>query len=185
MLSALGLFALSLSQVTAAEFSASTANLSHDSHVSIVPDFDHSVAHFDKDKSIFNQVSYEETVHAQAEMLVTLEALAKEVTKLQLDLAHIETLIYGNSNDAHDNMDDVLDNREDGGFNRHTYAGMAERTHILQDKCYYNQHQIDDNRHALWLYCQQFAFAPDMVGACGSVLSCKDTQLPYRYSFHH
>ena len=50
--------------------------------MSIVPDFDHSVANFDTEKSIFNQVSYEETVHAQAEMLVTLEALAKEVTKL-------------------------------------------------------------------------------------------------------
>jgi len=68
--------------VTAAEFSASTANLSQNSLLSIVPDFDHAVANFDKDKNIFNQQSYEETVHAQAEMLVTLEALAKEVTKL-------------------------------------------------------------------------------------------------------
>jgi hypothetical protein len=35
----------------------------------------------------------------------------------------------------------------------------------------------------LILYCQQFAFAPEMVGACAHILTCRDTQLHYRFAF--
>ena len=33
------------------------------------------------------------------------------------------------------------------------------------------------------LYCQQFAFAAEMVGPCARILSCKDTELDYRWTY--
>mmetsp|Transcript_40322 Transcript_40322/g.52800 ORF Transcript_40322/g.52800 Transcript_40322/m.52800 type:complete len:95 (+) Transcript_40322:527-811(+) len=59
---------------------------------------------------------------------------------------------------------------------------MAKRT-MLQDECQYMQHEIDDNRDALVLYCQQFAFAPDMVGPCSRLLTCNEKGLYMKYHF--
>ena len=61
-------------------------------------------------------------------------------------------------------------------------AAWASIDH-LQEKCQYSQHDLDDNRQALVLYCQQFAFAPDMVPACKEILSCNATELHYDYAF--
>lgn len=36
----------------------------------------------------------------------------------------------------------------------------------------------------LLLYCQQFAFAPEMVPACAPLLSCQEKELHYGYSFN-
>ena len=35
--------------------------------------------------------------------------------------------------------------------------------------------QLDENRDALVLWCQQFAFAPEMNQACSSILTCRET----------
>lgn len=40
------------------------------------------------------------------------------------------------------------------------------------------------NRDALRLYCQQFAFAPEMVGPCAELLTCAETELYYEYGFN-
>lgn len=53
----------------------------------------------------------------------------------------------------------------------------------LQGQCQYAQHDLDDNKQALILYCQQFAFAPEMVPACAGILTCGETQLHYDYGF--
>lgn len=44
---------------------------------------------------------------------------------------------------------------------------------MLLDDCSFNQHEMDDNRDALVLFCQQFAFAPDMAGPCASLITCR------------
>ena len=54
---------------------------------------------------------------------------------------------------------------------------------MLLDDCAYNQHELDDNRDALVLYCQQFAFAPDMVGPCAQLITCRDKLVHFQYSF--
>ncbi len=42
--------------------------------------------------------------------MVTLEGLSKALTSVQLDVAHIEDVVYGQSNDVHDNMEEMMGN---------------------------------------------------------------------------
>lgn len=42
---------------------------------------------------------------------------------------------------------------------------------------------LDEDLAALVLYCQQFAWAPEMVGQCAEILVCGGRQLPYRTMF--
>ena len=44
--------------------------------------------------------------------MVSLEGLSKVLQSLQLDVAHIEDVVYGQSNDVHDNMEDVTGNSD-------------------------------------------------------------------------
>ena len=88
-----------------------------------MPDFDYAVAHFNTDKDIFNQMSYEETVEAQADMLITLEALRKSVQHINLEMADIELKIYGNSKDTFDNSKEIEENSANVN-QRHTLIGL-------------------------------------------------------------
>ena len=49
---------------------------------------------------------------------------------------------------------------------------QQNRVSRLQRQCRRCQNALDEDRDALVLYCQQFAFASDMVGACADVLTC-------------
>ena len=42
------------------------------------------------------------------------------------------------------------------------------------------QARLDEDRDFLVLYCQQYAFSADMVGACADILTCAGTHLAYR-----
>lgn len=53
----------------------------------------------------------------------------------------------------------------------------------IQDYCMYAEHDLFEARNMLVLYCQQFAFAPQMVEQCAALLSCKQRQIPYSYHF--
>ena len=64
-----------------------------------------------------------------------------------------------------------------------TFDAYASRVTNMLDACHDADHLIDENRNALVLYCQQFAFAPEMPGPCASLLTCYDRHLPYRYNF--
>ena len=50
----------------------------------------------------------------------------------------------------------------------------------LQEDARYAEYVLGINRDAVKLYCQQFAYAPEMNYACAEVLSCKDRNLAYR-----
>ena len=47
----------------------------------------------------------------------------------------------------------------------------------MQESCRFIESQLIENRDELRLFCQQFAYAPEMVEACGKVLICRDTEL--------
>ena len=72
-----------------------------------IPDWYSANANFSTSNPVFSQKAYEETVGAQADMLITLEALRKDITKIMMEMADIEVYIYGNSQDVHDNKDGV------------------------------------------------------------------------------
>ena len=87
-------------------------------------------------------------------MLVTLEALRKELNEVAKEMADIEVYIYGNSKDVHDNYGDIDSNGNSTQGNRHTLQGMISRVSDLTDQCRHNQHALDEKRTALILYCQ-------------------------------
>ena len=70
-------------------------------------------------------------------MLITLEALRKDVNEIAKEMADIEVYIYGNSKDIHDNYGEVDANGNVITGNRHTLQGMIDRVSGLQDKCRY------------------------------------------------
>ena len=41
----------------------------------------------------------------------------------------------------------------------------------------HSEHDLKQNRAALTLYCQQFAFATEMVAPCEAILVDRDTEL--------
>ena len=103
-----------------------------------MPEWNHAVNNFSVKKPVFSQESYEETVGAQADMLITLEALRNDVNEIAKSMADIEVYIYGNSKDIHDNFDDTGVTKDGIGANRHTMQGMMDRVRGLQDECRYN-----------------------------------------------
>ncbi len=143
-------------------------------------DFNKQVSTFSTDSAIWDQNDYEERVKVEAEMLVSLEALKESVMYLTYDIKEVDTRIANqykaigaNHEDAYENMQKV------GVYFGEIYQKLIESA----QKCQYAEHDLEDNRHALELYCQQFAFAPEMVAPCAKILTCKDTKLNYKYSF--
>ena len=51
------------------------------------------------------------------------------------------------------------------------FMGLITRVGQLQNRCRHAQHELHDNERALILYCQQFAFAPEMVQPCFGLLN--------------
>ena len=175
-------------QASAMEAEASTdSEFGYQTHASdsFVPkDFDYAVETFSTKRPVFDQESYEETVQSQAEMMVTLEALRMELNEVSKEMADIEVYIYGNSQDIHDNYEDMTTNGSSMTNNKHTMHGMMDRVSVLVDACRHNQAKLDEKRDALILYCQQFAYAPEMNQYCAKVLECRETELPKRYQFN-
>ena len=64
-----------------------------------------------------------------------------------------------------------------------TYKNIVGQTKYLQNSCAYAQKDLIENRQALILYCQQFAFAKEMVIPCRRILDNRSTQLPFRFNF--
>ena len=73
-----------------------------ESGAEFIPEFTPAVENFNTNTAVFNQKSYDETVNSTADMLISLEALRKDVTEIQKEMADIEVIVYGHSNDAHD-----------------------------------------------------------------------------------
>ena len=71
-------------------------------------------------------------------MLVTLEALRKELNEVAKEMADIEVYIYGNSKDVHDNYGEIDSNGNSTQGNRHTLQGMISRVSGLADQCRHN-----------------------------------------------
>ena len=127
-------FALS-SQATEIE---AAVEIEAESGAEFVPEFTPAVKAFNTNTNVFDQKSYDETVSATAEMMISLEALRKDVTKIQKEMAEIEDIVYGHSKDAHDKQGEVDANGHSVDGNRHTMLGIHDRTIDLADRCRYS-----------------------------------------------
>lgn len=135
---------------------------------------------FDGDHKIWDQNDYEERVKVEAEMLVALEALKESVMYLGYDINDVQDRINQQMGRVRHNQDHIYENMVAQQTN---FGETLHRVEHLQEAAYHGQMTIHDHEHALILYCQQFAFAPEMVGPCASLLSCRERQLPYKFNF--
>lgn len=116
--------------------------------------------------------------------MIALEGLKNEVTVLKSGLLNLETNISHATTDIGLNSDDNISNFSNISANTQQLIEQNYNVQHLSDKCRYNDWAINASKDALTLYCQQFAFAPEMVGACSDLLSCNARQLPFRFVFH-
>lgn len=156
---------------------------SHD-YVNPLPgaDFNRQVYKFNEDHPIWNQEEYAHRVKNEADILVALEALKESVAYLFHDTQDLMEA-------THYQIDRIISNKEDARANMNEINNTLIPKAIvgltgLQGKCKECEYFIHDSKQALILYCQQFAFAPEMVGHCAAILNCRDTQLHYDYHFH-
>ena len=141
------------------------------------------VAAFDSQKAVFDQQTYEIRIDAEADIMVTLEAVKQMVGELQVDLAWLQDKIAHTLHVTELNSAKIAANNVSISGNVNWVDDEYSRTHALMDECRHSDVALYENRNALALYCQQFAFAPEMVGPCRELLSCTDRQLHFKYAF--
>ena len=143
-------------------------------------DFWHQVDDFNEWEPIWEQGEYEERVQTEAELMVALEAIREALIDLDYDIDRLEDHIDQNADDIEDNHYHIRRNDDGIDENDHEIDDQRYRVKRLQKECRYCEARLGEDRDALVLYCQQFAFAADMVGACADILTCSGTELPYR-----
>lgn len=144
------------------------------------PDFNKQCYEFNTCEQIWDQDAYEYRVEVEAKLLVGIEALKESVQMLKVNMARSEQNIMDN------NMSIRLNQRN-------IYANMdaiitslpisQSRVGVLQGRARSAQGALDEDLAALVLYCQQFAWAPEMVAPCAEILVCAGRELPYRTQF--
>ena len=144
------------------------------------PDFNKQCYEFDTCNQIWDQDEYANKVEVEAKLLVSIEALKEAIQLLKLNMAAAEQNIMDNNMSIRINQ-------------RNIYANMdaiitsipisQARVGVLQGRAHAAQMAIDEDLAALVLYCQQFAWAPEMVAPCAEILVCGGRQLPYRTMF--
>ena len=135
---------------------------------------------FNEWDTIWDQYSYEERLHEEADMMVALEALREALVELDSDIDDLEDCISDNDDGIKANDAGIYENDVEIEENDSEISDQEERIERLQRQCRRCQDDLDEDRDVMILYCQQFAFAPDMVGACADILTCSGTKLAYR-----
>ena len=114
--------------------------------------------------------------------MIALEAMRFAMIQLQVDLEYVEQCIPPNDQRIEENTQLLRANDDLQNENDHEINSQQALIEFLQDRCFICENQLNIDRDALVLYCQQFAFAPDMVKPCSKVLTCAGTQMPYRWT---
>ena len=112
--------------------------------------------------------------------MVALEALREELVHIDHDIDDLDDCISHNDEDISENDHGIAHNHEEIEDNEHEISDQEHRVERACRACRRLQHELDEERDFLILHCQQFAFAPDMVGACADILTCANTRLAYR-----
>ena len=149
-------------------------------------DFYHEVDDFNEWKEIWDQHDYESRLNTEADLMISLEALRESLVQLDYYIDDLEECISDNDSGIEHNDYGIHDNDDGIYYNDEEIDNQRYRVDRLNRTCKYMQGELEDDLYALELYCQQFAWAPDMVGACADILTCAETQISYRADvFHH
>ena len=144
------------------------------------PDFNKQCYDFDTCHAIYDQDEYAYRVEVEAKLLVAIEGLKESVALLKMNMAAAEQNIMENNMSIRINQRNIYTNMD----NIITSIPISQaRVGVLQGRAHAAQMAIDEDLAALVLYCQQFAWAPEMVMPCAEVLVCGGRELPYRTMF--
>ena len=147
------------------------------------PDFNCQVFDFDENEEFWDQEDYECRIRMEAEMLVALEQLKGAVATISWDVEYLESWLEEQGYECDDVDGNNGELNDDCETNEVCTRNVENALWLLTNACRNAQRDLDENKAALVLYCQQFAFAPDMVGPCAELLTCRDTELEYAYPF--
>ena len=86
--------------------------------------------------------------------MVALEAIRASVVDIDYDIDDLEDCIEANSYAIHDNLDDIEENRKWISAINHEIEEQQYRVAGLQKDCRRCQHQMEEDRDFLVLYCQ-------------------------------
>ena len=152
-------------------------------HYGQVPtgNFWEQVDDFDEWKTIRDQEDYEGRLNTEAQLMIALEGLREALVVIDMDIDELDYGLSQNDSDCEDNDREIDQCVRDCNENIDEISDQFRQVERLQRQCRRCQNDIDENRDLLILYCQQFAFAPDMVGACADILTCSGTELDYRW----
>ena len=143
-------------------------------------DFWNQVDDFDEWKEIYDQEAYENRLSQEADLMVALEALREALVRLDRDIDDLDDCISQNDEDISENDEGIARNDYGIDENDEEISDQESRIERCQRACRRSQAELDEDRDVLVLYCQQYAFAKDMVGACADILTCSGTRLAYR-----
>ena len=145
-------------------------------------DFNRRVYEFDNNDTIWDQNDYEERVKVEAELMVALESMKEGVSYGSIDVNNLNEQIADQKKRIDDNAYDIFESMKVLGEN---LQSASVRVSEVQAKCQYTHHDIHDAKDVLILYCQQFAYSPEIVPACAQILTCKSCHLHPRFQFGH
>jgi len=119
--------------------------------------------------------SYNEMLANEARLRRQVHMLKADARYVEYDLEELNHKIqYVSASLVETKMNLDLQLREERSNNK-ILDTAQKRINESQDSCRDTQRTLEENKAALRLYCQQFAFAPEMVSACAELLSCKDS----------
>ena len=117
--------------------------------------------------------------------MISLEAIRESLVELDYQIDYLEDCIDDNNHDIDRNYYGINDNDKGIDYNDREIDDQNYRLKRLQKQCRICDARLWEDRDALVLYCQQFAWAKDMVGACADILTCRGTQVPWRWVIGH
>ena len=114
----------------------------------------------------FDQETYEVRINAEADLMVSLEALKIDVTEIEADIQNTYQQFQIETQDIDDNFKalEEIYNQNRGQSDQIQYSKL--RVADLDEECIQAQFALHDIREAIILYCQQFAAQPEMVKPC-------------------
>ena len=129
---------------------------------------------FDSEKIVFNKDTYETRIHSEADLMIALEAYKNEVRGLNDAFDELKKKTYQSQASISSVYFEMEESSEQNVANKLTLDANGAKIHSLMDTCRYKDQVIRENRAALTLYCQQFAFGSEMPYACSHLLDCRD-----------
>merc|ERR1712037_905837 len=114
--------------------------------------------------------------------MVSLEAVREALVDLDYSIDRVEDCISDNAHDIYENDHGISDNDKGIDYNDQEIDDQRYRLKRLQKECRYCQDRLEEDRHFLELFCQQFGWAHEMIGCCAEILTCSSTHMEYRYA---